>query len=119
MSDRDNQYCGIFCAFTHLNLNVIFRVFFSCPKRNLSLLHLKKAPTFGISIVFRTLDKSLEYPKNHPYLKLKAHHYDANRHGIIRLSSAAAVVAAMAAAKWVAAAAVTSGTKCIFNINTS
>ena len=61
------------------------------------------------------------------YLKLKAHHYDANRHGIIRLSSAAAAEAA-AVAKWAAAAAtapaafaaaVTSGTKCIFNINTS
>ena len=64
------------------------------------------------------------------YLKLKAHHYDANRHGIIRLSSAAAaaaaVAAAAAAAKWApaafaaaVAAGVTSGTKCIFNINTS
>ena len=64
------------------------------------------------------------------YLKLKAHHYDANRHGIIRLSSAAAEAAAVA--KWATAAAtapavveaavaaaVTSGTKCIFNINTS
>ena len=61
--------------------------------------------------------KQLAIPK---YLKLKAHHYDANRHGIIRLSSAAAAVtAAVTAAAAAAAAAVTSGTKCIFNINTS